>query len=187
MNMNNTAVYNLIKPSKIVAELPYLFAFNVLLAACSYISINLPFSPVPITGQTFGVLLIAMTLGKVRGTAVVGAYLFEGACGPPVFAGGSTGLIKFMGPTGGYLIGFVPAVYLVGYLSERGWTNSFTSAFLTMIIGTLIIFIFGISWLAVTAGFGTALSIGLYPYIPGAVIKIILATVTVYSINHFNK
>ena len=107
--------------------------------------------------------------------------------GLPVFAGGTMGFLYLLGPTGGYLIGFIPAVYLVGHLSGQGWKNSFTSAFLTMTIGTSVIFIFGISWLAVTAGFGTALSIGLYPYIPGAIIKIILATVTVYSINRYNK
>jgi biotin transport system substrate-specific component len=114
-------------------------------------------------------------------------YISEGLMGLPVFAGGSIGFLYLLGPTGGYLIGFIPAVYLVGYLSEQGWINSFTSSFLTMTIGTSVIFIFGISWLAVTAGLGTALSIGLFPYIPGAVIKIVLATATVYSINHFNK
>ena len=176
MNTNNTAVYNLIKPSKIVTELPYLITFNILLAACSYISINLPFSPVPITGQTFGVLLIAMTLGKVRGTAVVGAYLMEGAAGLPVFAGGSAGLIKFMGPTGGYLIGFLAAAYLVGSLADRGWDKSYLKSIIAMVLGTAVIFILGLLWLNAYVPFEALLTMGLFPFLPGAIIKIGLAS-----------
>lgn len=163
------------------------FTGSLLLALLARFSIPVPFSPVPITGQTFGILFLGGLLGSRIGTLSVIIYIFEGIIGLPVFAGGTMGFLYLLGPTGGYLIGFLPAVYLVGSLSERGWSNKFTSAFLAMIIGTSIIFIFGISWLAVTAGFGTAVSIGLYPYIPGAVIKIILATVAVYSINRYNK
>ena len=177
----------LIKSNSLTVNLIIAFSGSLLLALLARLTVPIPFSPVPITGQTFGILFLGSVLGSRLGTLSVIMYIFEGLIGLPVFAGGTMGFLYLLGPTGGYLIGFIPAVYLVGYLSERGWTNSFTSSFLTMIIGTLIIFIFGIGWLAVTAGFVTALSIGLYPYIPGAVVKIILATVTVYSINHFNK
>jgi len=163
------------------------FAGSLLLALLARLSIPVPFSPVPITGQTFGILFLGAVLGSRIGTLSVIMYISEGLMGLPVFAGGTMGFLYLLGPTGGYLIGFIPAVYLVGYLSEQSWINSFTSAFFTMTIGTSVIFIFGISWLAVTAGLGTALLIGLYPYIPGTIIKIVLATVTVYSINHFNK
>ena len=177
----------LIKSNSFSVNLAIAFSGSLLLALLARLTVPIPFSPVPITGQTLGVLFLGGVLGSRIGTLSVIMYILEGLIGLPVFAGGTMGFLYLLGPTGGYLIGFIPAVYLVGYLSEQGWTNSFTSTFLTMIIGTLLIFIFGISWLAVTAGFGTALSIGLYPYIPGAVIKTILATVTIYSINRFNK
>jgi biotin transport system substrate-specific component len=177
----------LIKSKSHTVNLVVALSGSLLLALLARLSIPVPFSPVPITGQTFGILFLGAVLGSRIGTLSVIMYIFEGVIGLPVFAGGTMGFLYLLGPTGGYLIGFLPAVYLVGYLSERGWINSFTSAFLTMIIGTSVIFIFGISWLSVTAGFGTALSIGLYPYIPGAAVKIILATVAVYSMNRFNK
>ncbi len=177
----------LIKSKSLTMNLVIAFSGSLLLALLARLSIPLPFSPVPITGQTFGILFLGGVLGSRIGTLSVIMYIFEGLIGLPVFAGGTMGFLYLLGPTGGYLIGFIPAVYLVGYLSERGWINNFTSAFITMIIGTTVIFVFGISWLAVTAGFGTALSIGFYPYMPGALIKIILATIAVYSINRFNK
>ena len=160
---------------------------SILLALLARLSIPIPFSPVPITGQTFGILFLGALLGSRIGTLSVIMYLFEGVIGLPVFAGGTMGLLYLFGPTGGYLIGFIPAVFLVGYLSENGWSDKFATALITMIFGTFIIFIFGISWLTATAGFGTALTIGLYPYLPGAVLKIVLATVAVYSINRFSK
>jgi len=163
------------------------FTGSLLLALLAHLSIPVPFSPVPITGQTFGILFLGAMLGSRIGTLSVIMYISEGLMGLPVFAGGTMGFLYLLGPTGGYLLGFIPAVYLVGYLSEQGWINNFTSAFLTMTIGTSVIFIFGISWLAITAGLGTALSIGLYPYLPGAAVKIILASGIVYSINRFNK
>ena len=177
----------LIKSKSLTVNLVIALSGSLLLALLARLSIPVPFSPVPITGQTFGILFLGAVLGSRMGTLSVVMYIFEGIIGLPVFAGGTMGFLYLLGPTGGYLIGFIPAVYIVGYLSEQGWINNFILASLTMIIGTSVIFLFGISWLAVTAGFGTAVSIGLYPYIPGAVIKIMLATVAVYSINRFNK
>lgn len=176
----------LIKSKSLTTNIVIAFTGSILLALLARLSIPVPFSPVPITGQTFGILFLGAVLGSRIGTLSVVLYLAEGIIGLPVFAGGSMGFLYLFGPTGGYLIGFIPAVYVVGYLSEEGWTNKFTTTFMTMIIGTAIIFVFGISWLTVTGGFETALSIGLYPYLPGATVKIILATVIIYSINHVN-
>ena len=177
----------LIKSKSLTMNLIIALSGSLLLALLARLSIPIPFSPVPITGQTFGILFLGTVLGSRLGILSVIAYILEGLVGLPVFAGGTAGFLYLFGPTGGYLIGFIPAIYLVGYLSEKRWTNNFTTTFLTMIFGTTIIFLFGVSWLAVTAGFETALSIGLYPYLPGAAVKIILATVIVYSINRFNK
>ena len=177
----------LIKSKSLTTNIVIALSCSIFLALLARLSMPVPFSPVPITGQTFGILFLGTVLGSRLGVLSVIAYISEGLVGFPVFAGGTAGFLYLLGPTGGYLIGFIPAVYLVGYLSEKRWTNKFTATIITMIFGTSIIFIFGISWLAITAGFGTALSIGLYPYLLGAAVKIILASVIVYSINCFNK
>lgn len=175
MKALTTPFYATIKPNSFLAELPILLSFNLLLVACSYISINLPFSPVPITGQTFGILLIAMTLGSVRGTGIVAAYLLEGAVGLPVFAGGTAGLAKFIGPTGGYLLGFLVVAYIVGMLADRGWDRGYIKSLFAMTLGTAIIFAGGLSWLSTFLPPEMLFTQGLYPFIPGAVVKIALA------------
>jgi len=182
MTTNTAAVYSLIKPASRLADAAVLLAFNAVLVLSAYIAINLPFSPVPITGQTFGVLLVAMALGRVRGTAVVMAYLAEGAMGLPVFAGGTGGFIKFMGPTGGYLIGFAAAAFVVGYLADRGWDRRYFTSLAAMIVGTAIIFVCGLAWLATMIPADAVLTMGLYPFIPGALIKLGLASVILPSV-----
>jgi len=180
-------IETLTKRQSVAITISAAFAGSLIIALLARLSIPVPFSPVPITGQVFGILFLGAVLGSRIGTLSVIMYISEGLIGLPVFAGGSLGFLYLLGPTGGYLIGFIPAVYLVGYLSEIGFTNKIYTTLIIMIFGTLVIFIFGISWLAISAGFETALSIGLYPYLSWAAIKIILATVVAYSINRFNK
>ncbi|UCE24786.1 MAG: biotin transporter BioY [Candidatus Zixiibacteriota bacterium] len=187
MTTRTAALYSLIKPSSRVAEALLLVAFNALLVLCSYIAINVPFSPVPITGQTFGILVVAMALGRVRGTAVVLAYLAEGAAGLPVFAGGSAGVVKFLGPTGGYLMGFLVAAFVVGYLADRGWDKRYITSVAAMTLGTIIIFAGGLTWLSTLIPASTVLTMGLYPFIPGALIKIALASVILPSVWKFTR
>lgn len=182
MISNTTALYSKIQPNSLLAELPLLATFNMILVACSYLSITLPFSPVPITGQTFGILLVAMALGRVRGMAVVMAYLLEGAMGLPVFAGGSAGIAKFVGPTGGYLVGFAASAYLVGYLADKGWDKSFVKTTIAMILGTALIFITGLAQLSFFVPSETLFTMGFTPFLPGAVIKIALASVILPSV-----
>ena len=100
-------------------QITYLIAFNLLLIASAYIQIPLPFSPVPVTAQTMAVLACGLFLGPVWGALTVLAYIIEGSLGLPVFAGGTAGLAKLFGPTGGYIIGFVPAAFMVGLLSKK--------------------------------------------------------------------
>jgi biotin transport system substrate-specific component len=147
------------------------------IALSAQIAIPLPFSPVPITGQTFAVLVAAMLLGRWRGTAAVLAYLVEGILGLPAFAGGVAGFAKIAGPTGGYLVSFLPAAYLVGYLAEKGWDRKISTTFLAMILGNVIIFGFGALWLGKFVGFDKALSLGVLPFLAGDVVKIGLATI----------
>ena len=176
MTTRTLSIYSTFKPSTMAAELPILLTFNLVLVLCSYISISLPFSPVPITGQTFGLLLVAMALGRIRAAAVVGAYLVEGAIGLPVFAGGSAGIAKLFGPTGGYLLGFLASAWLVGYLADRGWDRSYYRSIAAMTLGTIVIFLGGLSWLSRFVGGADLMAMGLTPFVPGAILKIALAS-----------
>lgn len=139
-----------------------------------------PFSPVPITGQTLAVLLVGAAFGALRGGATIGLYLALGAMGlPRAFAEGKTGIefLKAASPTGGYLIGFVIAAVVVGYLAQRGWDRSVGSALGAMLIGEVIIFTLGVAWLGNALGVPAqkAMEFGLYPFVIGDVIKLALA------------
>lgn len=148
---------------------------SLLIAVSAQFAFQLPFSPVPVTGQTLTVLLIGALLGRNRGSAAVGLYLLEGASGLPVFAGGKAGLAVLWGPTGGYLIGFAAAAYLVGWLVEQGWDRNPSTAAGSMILGSGLIYLFGLAWLGTLIGFQNALPLGLYPFLVGDLVKIILA------------
>jgi biotin transporter BioY len=130
---------------------------------------------VPITGQTFAVLLIGAVLGSRRGALSILLYLGWGAMGLPVFSGGGGGIATLAGPTGGYLAGFVPAAFLVGWLCERGWDRSLWTAGLAMVLGNIVIYFFGLLWLAGFVGWDQVVALGLAPFILGDVLKIILA------------
>lgn len=136
--------------------------------------VQVPFWPVPMTMQTFAVLVIGMAYGMRLGTATVALYLAEGAAGLPVFAGGG-GLTYMAGPTGGYLAGFLVAASFVGMLADRQWDRRFWSTLLAMIAGTAIIFGFGVAWLATLVGLEKAIAGGLTPFLLGAAFKIALA------------
>ncbi len=145
------------------------------LAVSAQVAVVLPFSPVPVTAQTFAVLLLAALLGPSRGAAAVMLYIMEGLAGWPVFAGGAAGLPHLLGPTGGYLMGFIGAAAVVGALAQRGWDRSLLSALAAMTLGTAIIFLCGLAGLAIYLDEGDLLALGLVPFLPGAALKIILA------------
>ncbi len=148
---------------------------SVLLALSAQLTVQLPIGPVPITGQTFAVLLVGALMGSVLGGLVVLLYLAEGLSGLPVFAGGGAGPAILLGPTGGYLLGFVPAAVAVGFLAERGWDRHFATTLAAMTMGTGVIFLCGLAWLAVLQLPGGLLAIGLLPFLPGAALKIVAA------------
>jgi biotin transport system substrate-specific component len=140
--------------------------------------INVPFYPVPLSMQTFAVLVIGAAYGPRLGAATVLLYLAEGAAGLPVFAGTpekGIGLAYMMGPTGGYLIGFVAAAAVIGWLCQRGWDNSFGWLLLAMLIGHVVIFVFGIAYLASLIGFETAWASGVAPFYHVTLLKTLLA------------
>ena len=140
--------------------------------------IQVPFYPVPMTMQTFAVLVIGMAYGWKLGGATLLLYLAEGAVGLPVFAGTpekGIGLAYMAGPTGGYLVGFVLAAGIAGWLGKKGWDRSIPMTLAAMIIGTVIIFVPGYAWLAALIGSEKAWAFGVLPFLWGEVFKIALA------------
>ena len=140
--------------------------------------IQVPFWPVPMTMQTFVVLVLGVAYGWRLAGATVLLYLAQGALGLPVFAGGG-GLAYMAGPTGGYLVGFLLAAVAVGWLAERGWARSPASTLAAMLVGTAIIFACGIAWLSTLVGLPQAISAGLTPFLVSEAVKIAFATVLV--------
>ena len=158
-----------------------------IVAASAQIVIPLPGTPVPITGQTFGVLLVGAALGARRSVASLGLYLALGVIGAPLFKSGGHGIEQFaasgadgtltLAPTGGYLIGMLFAAWLVGRLADLGWDRSVVGTVGAMLIGNLIIYAFGVSWLAAALqiDFSDAIGKGATPFLIGDAIKIALA------------
>jgi biotin transport system substrate-specific component len=146
-------------------------------ALAAQVSIDLPFTPVPITGQTFAVVLVGAGLGAVLGLASLGLYLFVGALGAPVYADGKHGWDVLTGPTGGYIVGFVLAAGLTGYLAQRRWDRRFSSAVAAMLTGNVVIYLVGLPWLAeqIDVGLEGTLEAGLYPFVVGDLLKLYLA------------
>ncbi|WP_309570224.1 biotin transporter BioY [Deinococcus sp.] len=160
----------------LVRDLALIAGGAVLIALLSQVEI--PLKPVPITLQTLGVLLVGAALGARRGAASLGTYLAAGAVGLPVFAGGGAGLAKFAGPTGGYLIGFLLAATLVGFLVQRfALDRRVLGTALAMLLGTIVIYAVGLPWLSVTTSLhGRALfTAGLTPFLLGDTLKLALA------------
>lgn len=162
-------------------------ARNVLLALAGSVllalsaKVQIPFWPVPMTMQTYVVLVLAMAYGWRLGGATMLLYLAEGALGLPVFAGTpekGIGLAYMMGPTGGYLAGFVMAAVVAGMLAERGWDRSWLRAGVVMLIGHAVVFAAGVAWLATLVGLGQAVALGFTPFIAATLAKIMLGLAT---------
>jgi biotin transport system substrate-specific component len=156
------------------------FVGSVLIALFAQVRIPLPFTPVPITGQTFAVLFVGAALGRRRGAASVLLYLAEGAVGLPVFAGGA-GLARLFGPTGGYLVGFLPAAYLAGWSAEQGLDRRWFAALPHFLLAQLSIYLTGVLWLATYVGWQQVLLAGLVPFLVLDAAKALLAAAALPS------
>ena len=183
--LTNATIADLLRPcEKRLAgfyDVALIVGGSLLIGLCAHTKLWRPFSPVPVTGQTFAVLMLAALLGARRGCLAVLAYITEGAAGLPVFAVG-IGSAALLGPTGGYLFGFIPAAYITGRLAERGWDRRIGTTVLAMVFGNLVIYTFGLLWLCCLTGFNImVLTSGLYPFIVGDLVKIILAAILLPS------
>lgn len=161
--------------SRSVRNVGLALAGSALLALSA--KIQVPFWPVPMTMQTFAVIVLAMAFGARLGAATVALYLLEGAVGLPVFAGTpekGIGLAYMMGPTGGYLAGFLVAAGLAGWMAERGWDRSFLKATAVNALATAVIFTGGLAWLAIMVGPAKAVAVGLTPFLAASAFKIAL-------------
>ena len=149
---------------------------SVLITLCAQVSV--PFYPVPVTMQTFAVILIGLTYGWRLGGITVALYLVEGAIGLPVFAGGKGGMIVLMGPTAGYLYGFFFAAVACGWFAERGFDRTYLKLIVPLLAGNVLLYTSGLIWLGNFIGWDKpVLDLGLYPFIPGDLLKIALAAV----------
>lgn len=152
----------------------YAALFAALIAAGAYIAI--PVGPVPIILQNFFVMLAGLLLGRRWGAGCVGLYLLAGALGLPVFAGGTGGIGRILGPTGGYLLSYLPAVWLIGLLAEKGGSRVLFDC-IALVCGALVVYAGGVGWLKMLSGLSwpKAISAGMFVFLPGDAVKIAAA------------
>ena len=185
MKNNSTLINSILEAYKINTYFKNitLILFGTLLLAISS-KVQVPFWPVPMTMQTFIVFIIGMAYGWKLAFSTLIFYLLEGALGLPVFAKGG-GLLYLSGPTAGYLYGMAVAAGIIGFFAERGYNKSYIKSFISLMIGTVVIFIFGVGYLGSLIGYEKALAGGLYPFIPSEFFKIGLAVVLIPSITKY--
>jgi biotin transporter BioY len=168
-----TLIGTALAPLDWVRSVGLVIGFSLLTALAAQIVI--PIGPVPITGQTFAVLLTGALLGSRLGAMAMIAYLIEGATGLPFFYGGGGGIAHLLGPTGGYLVAFPAAAFITGAFAEHGWDRRFFSAAAAMAIGSVVIMLSGWAWLSQFMTPGTAFRAGVMKFIIGDIVKIVLA------------
>lgn len=181
--MSSTTLALAASPTRVRSRLAWrvllAIAGSWLVAALAQIEIKLPFTPVPITGQTLGVLLVGASLGSGLGAVSLGLYLAQGAVGLPFFSGGGSGVefLRLSAVTGGYLWGFIASAAMVGVLAERRWDRSIRSSIGEMFLGELVLYAIAIPWLmqALDVSFTKALELGFTPFVVGDTIKLLAA------------
>ena len=163
-----------------LSDIALVVAGTALVAVLAQVAI--PLWPVPVTGQTLAVLLVGASLGAARGAASLSLYAVLGGLGLPIYSDASGGWSVLLGPTGGYIIGFIVSAALVGWAAERSWDRGWYKPIITFIGGSLVVFSIGLPWLAVSLGqlglpndLQSVLIAGFYPFIIGGLIKAAIA------------
>jgi biotin transport system substrate-specific component len=162
-------------PRSLAVDAGLVLAGAALTAGLAQVAI--PLWPVPITGQTLAVLLVGASLGATRGAISMVVYALAGLVGLPVYSDHTAGAAVLLGPTGGYIIGFVLAAAFTGWLAERRWERRFLAGMLAFVAGSVVVFLVGLPWLKVSLGltWSQTLAGGLYPFVIGGVIKAVVA------------
>jgi biotin transport system substrate-specific component len=169
-------------PLNWVRQVALVVAFSLLTALAAQIAIPTPWSDVPLTGQTFAVLLTGALLGSRLGALAMIAYLIEGASGLPFFAAGGSGVARLtVSPWAGYLWAYPVAAFVTGWLAERGWDKRYLKAAAAMALGSLIILLGGMIWRLGFMSFDQAVMSGVVPFLPGDAVKIALAAAVLPS------
>ena len=187
MKNNSTLIKNLLSDYRINAffqNISLMLIGTLILAFSS--KVQVPFWPVPMTMQTFMVFLIGATYGVRLSFLTLVAYLFEGAIGLPVFAAGG-GIVYLTGPTAGYLYGMTIAAVVISYFADKGFSISYMKTFMSIIIGSIIIFTLGVLYLGSIIGYNKAIQAGLLPFIPSELFKIALAVILIPTLNKIIK
>ncbi len=148
---------------------------SIILSISAQITVHTPI--VPITAQTLALVLLSFTLGKYTALASVVLYIIEGAFGAPVFSNGGFGIAKLIGPTGGFILGFMPACFVMAHLKDRGALNSVSTTLFALVLGNGILYTFGLLHLSLYVPYESVLSVGFFPFILGDVIKITIAMI----------
>ncbi|MHC4122205.1 MAG: biotin transporter BioY [Planctomycetota bacterium] len=177
--MNSLTYADVFRPCRkelaVLYDTVLIVAGSLIIALCAQLAVSI--GPIPFTFQTFAVLMIAAMLGSRRAVLSVIVYIAQGVAGLPVFAMGRPGPAVLISPTGGYIIGFIAAAFIVGFLADRGWDKRPWTTILAMLLGSVALYTFGLSWLGLQIGWQKALTFGLYPFLVGDALKIFLAAV----------
>ena len=158
-----------------LTEAGIIIGASVIISLCAPISIPLPFTPIPLAISLQVILFLSAFLGSRRAPLAVLAYIAQGVVGLPVFAGGAAGFLTLFGPRGGYLFGFVIAAFIMGWLCERMAQRTYQKLFASMAAANAIVYFFGALWLSTFLGMEKAILVGVLPFIPGDLLKILLA------------
>lgn len=167
----------LLPRTSVIADTLLVTGGAVFIALVAQLAFYLPFTPVPVTGLTFGVLVTGAAMGSVRGVLATLLYVLAGVAGAPVYANARFGIDELLGVTGGYLVGSVLAAALIGYLAEKAWDRKVISAVPAMLLGEVVLFTVGVGWLMVVldVGLGEGLALGFVPFVIGEVVKLVAA------------
>ena len=180
MSANLLTLRSVVAPrSSALTHALFIVGGTAFIAVMAQVSLPVPGSPVPVTGQTLAVLLVGTTYGARLGVATFSTYMLAGIAGAPIFAGGTYGIDRVLGATGGYLFGMLLASAVLGFLAERRADQKFSTSFPALLLGNLIIFSFGLTWLhfSLDLTWAKTFSMGLTPFILGEALKIaIVAT-----------
>lgn len=171
-------IYNIVKTENknfnILQTIFLILSGTIFLSLMAQLKIVLPFTPIPITGGTFAVLLLGLSYGKKLAPATLLTYIAAGTLGLPVFANFKSG--SLFSASGGYIIGYLVAAIICGYFADKGWTKSYIKTIFVLILATIAIYVFGLIQLSIFVPNKNVFVIGLYPFIPGDIIKMLAVT-----------